>query len=230
MGFTWFAVDDAVADHPKVMDLEARLDDANAVAYVLRLWCWTHRYAPEGRIGEHIVLQLERAVRWNGAPRTLIQTMLDVGLLDAVSGGVEVHDWAEHQGALVEKSKRDAALKRKKRRSNGAKTARAGRSNGAQTAPAPTYLQDQQDMTDKTDHLQQLAEAYRQVRGAPYAPTKADQGHVVALLAKARDLAEVEARWRVALGKSRDKFHSPKVHDLGALVKHWNAFPVAVAS
>lgn len=60
---------------------------------------------------------------------------------------------------------------------------------------------------------------------APYGFTPRDARHVKELRALAREPEEIYARWELAL-KKRDKW--PKVMTLGALVSHWNEFPVAI--
>lgn len=271
MAYSWFRAESAAVDHPKVMDLKARLGNDLADAYVFRLWSWTQRFAPSGAISARIVSQLERSLGWDGAPGVLIQTLTDVRLLDAVEGGFEVHDWEDMQGALVDKSNRDAELKKKKRKKGGAKTARAAHAPGER----PARLQDVtgRDVTlrDETDEkklapdkpapdpidsvepinlnradtstkkpraipdtewhqtIAKLSAVYLEVAGAPYDFQGRDAKALKSLLKKARDFAELEARWRLALTKThRDKFQSPKVWHLYELDIEWPAFPMAL--
>lgn len=145
MAYSWFRAESAAVDHPKVMELAVvlKVELALADGYLFRLWSWVQRYAPVGLFSARVVPQLEAYVGRAG----VIEAMRAVGLLDARVGtdSVEfcVHDWDELQGDLVEKSKRDAKMKRLKRRGYGARRKGAG----AETAPA----QDRQDQTDITD-------------------------------------------------------------------------------
>ncbi len=147
MSFSWFRVEADLVDHPKVFALEARLKDPNAVAYVLRLFAWAHRFAKDGRISNSLRDQVEAKLRWSGERGSLLQALVAVGLLDASRRTLDIHDWPEYQGALVKKSSHDAEVKRDKRAAEKAareKSARAEIAVGARTLPTP------QDETDET--------------------------------------------------------------------------------
>ncbi len=136
MSYTWFRVDSSLVDHPKVAELEVKLQNPLAGWYVVRLWSWTQRYAPTGVITKARIAQAEAACRWPGRPGELIEVLVEVGLLDVQKRDVEVHDWSENQGKLVEKSRRDSEAKREKRRKQkeeAERAARAGRAPGAPT-------------------------------------------------------------------------------------------------
>lgn len=150
MAYTWFRVNADVVDHPKTLALRAELQEPLADAYVTRLWSWAHRYAPTGRINGAHTAQLETVLGWRGPAQALVGALEKTGWLERDLDSFQVHDWHDHQGVYVEKANRDADLKRKQRRQNGARTARAARSNGAQTPPA-------QDKTrqDKTNNTKQ---------------------------------------------------------------------------
>lgn len=150
MGYSWYRVDGAAADHPKVMELAARLGDAEialADGYVMRLWSWAQRYAPDGAFSARVVPQLERYLGREG----VIRLMVDVGLVDADDDEFAVHDWEQMQGALVEKSSRDAKMKRVKRRANGARPAPTKTKPGAQPAPATDETDGRNVRDERTD-------------------------------------------------------------------------------
>lgn len=145
MAYSWFRAESAAVDHPKVMELAVALKVELALAdgYVFRLWSWVHRYAPRGGFSARVVPQLEAYIGRAG----VVEVMRAAGLLDAQVGtdSVEfcVHDWDEMQGPLIEKSKRDAKLRKASRRAS------AARRNGA--AARPPRLQDKtgQDITEQ---------------------------------------------------------------------------------
>jgi hypothetical protein len=179
VAYSWFRVDSAMVDHPKVMRLAAELQEPLADAYLNRVWSWVQRYAPSGFIPVELVDQLEAVIgarappitpRWSRsggvegrdpdpsgveiqsrskidplAIRGRLGAMLKVGLLDATEDGFEVHDWAQMQGKLVEKSERDAKAKRLKRRLE----ARDRRESGARRGEAEPEAK--RDVTDVTD-------------------------------------------------------------------------------
>lgn len=127
----WFRVDVDLVDHPKVSQLGIELGVAECAAgwFIIRLWSWTMRYAARGRLAPGAETALERACGWRGEPGRLVSGLVATGWLeDDGNNGLEVHDWAEHNGAAVAKAEKDAERKR------GARAARAGRSTGAEKA------------------------------------------------------------------------------------------------
>lgn len=136
MSYSWFRVEAALVDHPKAMRLAAKLEEPLAIAYLLKLWSWVHRYAPSGEFSAELTPQVEAYLGWRGIPGKLLSVATEVGLLDLDGGTFCVHDWPEFQGALVDKSNKDKELKRKRRAIRGARTARAENAPRAKTARA----------------------------------------------------------------------------------------------
>lgn len=161
MAYSWFRAESAAVDHPKVMELAVMLKVELPLAdgYLFRLWSWVQRYAPRGTFSARVVPQLEAYIGRAG----VIEVMRAVGLLDASVGAdsVEfcVHDWDEMQGALVEKSERDARLRHKSRRHSAARRkrgdAKTPRGENAQTNRTG------QDITNRTDETREEAGAPR---------------------------------------------------------------------
>lgn len=109
----WFRVDNDSVDHPKVDALADRLNEPLALAYVIRLWAWTMRYAARGKLARGARASVERACGWRGAPGALWDALVETGWIDIdPDGTAEVHDWDEHQGAAVAKAEKDAGRKR----------------------------------------------------------------------------------------------------------------------
>lgn len=136
----WFRVDNAMVDHPRTHALCDLLGEPLAGWYVIRLWSWTMRYAAHGRLSNGARTALETACGWRGQAGGLVDALLAVGWLETDdSGCLEVHDWEEHQGAAVAKAQKDAERKRavreeaRRRRGDGAETARAVSAAGAGT-------------------------------------------------------------------------------------------------
>lgn len=131
LSYSWFSVESALFSHPKVMALQDETACLEAEVFVLRMWGWCHRYAPSGLISIPAMLRLEQSIGWRGNSGALVAALKKTGFVDEVAGQFLVHDWNEHQSVFVEKSNRDAMLKRKKRR----EAARAARAAGARAAP-----------------------------------------------------------------------------------------------
>lgn len=128
----WFRVDNDSVDHPKVDALAEKLNEPLALAYVIRLWAWTMRYAARGRLAPGARLSVERACGWRGQPGQLWSAFVATGWIDvADDGSAEVHDWDEHQGAAVVKAEKDAERKRGARAAPKRRADGAGRSTDA---------------------------------------------------------------------------------------------------
>ncbi len=212
MSYTWFRVDSSLADHPKVAELEVKLQNPLAGWYVIRLWSWTQRYATDGVIVTARVGQAEAYCRWPGKPGELIAVLVEVGLLDVQKKALEVHDWPEFQGKLVEKSRRDAQAKKDKRakeKEEREEAARAGRTRGA-----PTYETDGRDgrTDEKPLSLQPLVADLGSGETEPTqrvneSPTTAHWGSVAKKL----------AAWMISQRKVAGNFEPDRPIDLAAL-------------
>lgn len=102
---------------------------------------------------------------------------------------------------------------------------REGNRDLAGKKPAKTKPEKPPPNPRHTPLVQALTEVYEFVTGASYGFQDRDPKEVQRLLAMCPDNDGIVFRWRWALEKSRDKFHTPKVHRLADLVEHWNAYP-----
>jgi hypothetical protein len=86
-------------DHPKTMDLAARLNVElpTAIGYLELLWAYTGKHAPQGNIGKWPDGAIARACYWMGRPELFIQALQEAGFIDADSSHrLTIHDWREH--------------------------------------------------------------------------------------------------------------------------------------
>jgi len=86
-------------DHPKTLDLAARLNVElpTAIGYLELLWAFTGKKAPQGNIGKWPDGAIARACYWMGRPEQFTQALQESGFLDADSTHrLTVHDWHEH--------------------------------------------------------------------------------------------------------------------------------------
>jgi hypothetical protein len=228
MAFDWFRVDAAMADHPKIALLEADLGNPLAGWYVIRCWSWLVRYAARGRLPAALAPQLEAAARWRGEPGELVRAFVRTGLLDKTSrdpenNDLEWHDWWEKQGALVEKSMKDAALKRQKRRADGACRASAGRADGALTGRDGTGRDEKPfagvENSGPPGALRDAMDAiFKAARHGDYHWRSQDETAVGALLGQASsDHAEILRRWGICLAHT-----FPTYDTVTELSRFWN--------
>lgn len=91
-------------DHPKTVDLRARIGDKNADVYPLRLWTWAAKYARNGFI--NTAQRLEYACGWQGDRGVLAEILVETGFLDSVSGGYKIHGWEDRSGNFFQQYER----------------------------------------------------------------------------------------------------------------------------
>ncbi|QDE90158.1 hypothetical protein BHS06_14980 [Myxococcus xanthus] len=105
----WFKFRSAAPEEYAVHALCAQLG-AEADVYLYRLWAYCGRERVDGRFpGPGAALAVERAVRWRGRRRKLVDALLAVGLLVLTGEDLVVTSWAEEQGAHIAKVVRDRA-------------------------------------------------------------------------------------------------------------------------
>lgn len=86
-------------DHPKTLDLAARLNVElpTAIGHLELLWAFTSKKAPQGNIGKWPDGAISRACYWMGRPEVFLQALHDSGFLDADDvHRFTIHDWHEH--------------------------------------------------------------------------------------------------------------------------------------
>lgn len=131
----WHRTNNDIVDHPKTGHLEELVGDPNALAYITRLFSWTMRHCPRGRLAPFHAQSVENACRWRGESGRLITAFVTAGWLDPTSdGGWRVHDWDEFQGAAVAKAEKDIKRKRQSRALKASKERSRDRGVGARSA------------------------------------------------------------------------------------------------
>lgn len=115
-GLSWFPVAANLRSHRKAMRLAAMLGDPRAHTWLVDMWGWAYHSEPSGTLhGDDAGRIIEMAVGWTGEPDRLWKAMVAAGWLDAIDGGLHIHDWEEHAGPLMAKAERDADRARERR-------------------------------------------------------------------------------------------------------------------
>jgi len=170
MGLPWLKVSSDLPNHPKSLDLAAELGEPRAWTYVLELWLWCGRSAPDGRIaGKHPVAMVERAAGWTGEPGALAGALERVGLLDRDGEAFQVHDWAEHNAAHQAKLERDRAHAAKRRKESRTVSEESQRVASDSSASRPQIAGEIERETEKKKQLPAS-------QGAPSAPAPGGSG------------------------------------------------------
>ena len=110
MSWACINVDPGLPNHPKIIQLEAKLGDA-ALAYVLRLWCWAAIDCPDGeltRFGSAKFLE-RRIMGWDGKDGELMEALTHAELLQVDGDHVTIRNWNERNPHLKRYRERQSA-------------------------------------------------------------------------------------------------------------------------
>lgn len=92
--------------HRKTIRLIGRLGQA-AIGLPLRLWAYAAKHhCEDGMLVGYQDAELEMFMNWTGENGFAIAALVEVGFIDKVDGGYQIHDWSEHAGHLVAFKKR----------------------------------------------------------------------------------------------------------------------------
>lgn len=86
-------------DHPKTLDLSARLDISlpQTIGHLELLWAFVAQKTPRGNIGKWPDGTIARAAHWTDDPTVFVTALADAGFLDTCDENrYVVHDWPEH--------------------------------------------------------------------------------------------------------------------------------------
>ena len=103
-------------NHPKTKKLRYKLGPEAVLSFIWLLM-FTAESRPDGELDGLDAEDLALAGDWSGDPQELVDTLIQVGYLEAFEGGFRIHDWANNQpwaaGAEERSEKaRQAALAR----------------------------------------------------------------------------------------------------------------------
>lgn len=121
----WIQVHQTLKDHRKVYAVADALDvdPAYALGLIVSFWLWALDNAPSGSLEGISNRMIARAAQWAGSADEFVEALKSADLLDETDNEtLELHDWQEYTGSLIEK--REAEKNRsRKRRAEAKKTA-----------------------------------------------------------------------------------------------------------
>lgn len=91
-------------DHPKTLDLAARLDASipQVIGHLELLWAFTAQKTPHGNIGKWPDGTIARAAQWTGDASAFVTALHEAGFIDACpKHRFIIHDWQEHSPRWV---------------------------------------------------------------------------------------------------------------------------------
>lgn len=115
----WIESHQDLANHPKTRRLMRTLQITrrDAIGMLHLLWWWAMEFASEGSLAGYSPEDLSDAVDWEGDAAALVDALTSAGFLEEVEGELQIHDWWDYAGKLLEKRKQDAERKRAARTS-----------------------------------------------------------------------------------------------------------------
>lgn len=86
-------------DHPKTLDLSARLNVSlpTTIGHLEIFWAFVAKKSPQGDIGKWPNGAISRACFWDGDPNVFVQALIEAGFVDThTDHRLIVHDWKDH--------------------------------------------------------------------------------------------------------------------------------------
>lgn len=143
----WIQVHQQLKDHRKLLSAADTLEiePAHMLGLIVSFWLWALDNAPTGSLHGISSRMIARAAQWGGDPDALVAALSDAGFIKITTDGMELHDWYEYAGKLIDQ--REAEKNRSRRRRAAASAAKA--KDGKPTDGRPT--DDQQKTGGRVD-------------------------------------------------------------------------------
>jgi hypothetical protein len=134
-------------DHPKIRKLQKRLGP-EAVLGLIRLWCYAGTVAFDGVLKDLDAEDIGHIAHWGGEAESLINTLLELKLLERNSGVLIIHDWTHWNNFAAtfpirsEIAKRAVAVRERKKaerlKKQDDKSDRSSWRSSVRSSPSPT--------------------------------------------------------------------------------------------
>lgn len=102
----WIRLSSEYPRHRKVLRLVCKLGEL-AELYPIRLWLWAVEHSLHGHLKDIEPAELARIVGHAGDAQELWEAMLSCGFLERDGDGLRIRSWHEHQGILIDRSRRN---------------------------------------------------------------------------------------------------------------------------
>lgn len=122
----WIESHQSLGQHPKTIEFARLLGVSvpTAIGHLHLLWWWALDFAPEGKLGVNSELLgvksgvtpelpprgvkapaevVRRTCMYHGKAERLWRALIESGFLDETPDGVEIHDWYDYAGRLIDK-------------------------------------------------------------------------------------------------------------------------------
>ncbi len=113
----WLQIHQTLKDHRKLLSAADMLDitPPYMMGLLVSFWLWSLDNAPNGKLNGISLKIIARAAQWKGDPNRFIEALKSTGWLDETAQGIEIHDWHEYAGKLIDKRIDERARSRKRR-------------------------------------------------------------------------------------------------------------------
>ena len=111
----YLEIDEGFDQHPKTVRLCRVIGDVNAAQYLIRIWAWACRSAPDGDISGMEAGDIEAVARYAPADGKLYEAMTERWSakfgpwIDVDGDSSRLHGWGERQGAAIKRMEKRAA-------------------------------------------------------------------------------------------------------------------------
>jgi len=144
----WGEVHVGLPDHPKTARLRRRLGVSlpTVIGYLVLLWMWALRYAPNGDLSRFDPDVLADAAGWEDDPGVFVRALVMAGFVDE---SMQIHDWHDYAGRLIERREANAERMRRARRArvNGALFEHAAPDETSTSGARAVHVQGLPDLT-----------------------------------------------------------------------------------
>ena len=213
----WIQVHQQLKDHRKLLAAadELGIEPPHMLGLLISFWLWALDNAPSGSLNGINNRMIARAAQWSTDPDAFVAALNNAGLLKYTPDGLEIHDWYEYTGKLIDKRESEKNRSRRRRAAAAASAAGDQRTAAGQTADAPqTDRQTTAGRVEQSRVEQSRADESREDKGtytpdgAPAAAEPTPYKEIVALYheicksyPKLRSVSErrkeaIAARWK----------------------------------
>ena len=112
----WLKVYQNIRDHRKLLTAadELEVKPPHMLGMLVSFWLWALDNAPSGSLAGITNRMIARAAQWDEDPDDFVDAITTAGLLKSTPEGLEIHDWYEYAGKLIDQ--REAEKNRSRRR------------------------------------------------------------------------------------------------------------------
>ena len=132
----WIQVHQQLKDHRKLLTAadELGIEPPHMLGLLISFWLWALDNAPSGSLNGIGNRMMARAAQWSGDPDAFVDALTFSGLLKSTPDGLEIHDWYEYTGKLLDR--RESEKNRARRRRAAAAASSAGQPQDVRSTSA----------------------------------------------------------------------------------------------